>query len=232
MICLRSHLRLSAAIAALILPAALPAADVIGILPDSQPIQPRTPVRPDPARPTPVRPGDPDPALFDGSKLEPEKRPDQAMLAEFEVPGEENPQQQRIAQSDAGESGGGGSPQEQAEAGGAPPEGQQQSGGGSPPEQNDPAARPEGIQVANLEIPEGIDPASQDSAPPPSSKPADVSLGDATMQIQTVGAPPASASQQQVTNTQQYEKGAAQGNQTGDNRNRGAERGQSVPSGL
>lgn len=225
------RLHLSVAIAALLLPAAVPAADVIGILPDSQPVQPGTPVRPEPTRPTPVRPGDPDPALFDGSKLEPEKRPDDAMLAEFEVPGQENPEQQRIAQSESGESGGGGSPQQQAEAGGAPPEGQQESGGGNPPPQNDPAARPEGIQVANLQIPEGVDPASQDSAPA-SSKPPEVSLGDATMQIQTVSAPPASASQQQATNTQQYEKGAAQGNQTGDNRNRGAERGQSVPSGL
>ncbi len=221
-----SPFRLTTILAVLLLPVAGFSADVIGIIPDAPANQPPIGTVRELPRTTPARPGMPDPALFDGSNIEPEKRPDQAMLAEFEVPGEEN-RPDRIAQSGAGQSGGGG--QAEPTQAGEPSE----EGGGSPVEQNDPGAQPEGIEVANLEIPEGVDPASQDSIPAPQDKPQDISLGDATMQIQTVSSPPASATQQQAaTSTQQYEKGAAQGRQTGDNRNRGSERGQAVPSGL
>ena len=102
------------------------------------------------------------------------------------------------------------------------------------PVQNDPHAKAEGMSAENLEIPEGAQ-ADQSAAPPP-SKPQDVSLGDAAMQIQTASnqqnAVGGQQQQQAAQNTQQYEKDAAQGNQRGDNNNRGVERGQSVPQGL
>jgi hypothetical protein len=157
--------------------------------------------------------------LFDGSKHEPEKRPDRGMLAEFEMPGGERPSEK--VGGPAGESGGGAEREQSAKAA---------SRGAV---QNDPNAKAEGMSAENLEIPEGAQ-ADQASAPPP-SKPQDVSLGDAAMQIQTAANQQNAVGgqqQQAAQNTQQYEKGAAQGNQRGDNNNRGVERGQSVPQGL
>ncbi len=173
--------------------------------------------------------GIPDPVLFDGSKMEPEKRPDRGMLAEFEMPGGENPSE-RVGGPAGGQPGG-----EEGEAGGGGGAQREQSAmaAGRSPVENDPNAKAEGASAQNLEIPEG---AQADQSAAQASKPQDVSLGDAAMQIQTtpnqqntVGS---QQQQQAATNTQQYEKGAAQGNQKGDNNNRGLERGQSVPQGL
>lgn len=163
--------------------------------------------------------GIPDPALFDGSKHEPEKRPDRGMLAEFEMPGGERPSEK--VGGPAGESGGGAQREQSAQA------------ASRGPVQNDPNAKAEGASAENLQIPEGAQ-ADQSAAQQP-SRPQEVSIGDAAMQIQTapnqqnaVGG----QQQQAAQNTQQYEKGAAQGNQRGDNNNRGVERGQTVPQGL
>jgi len=171
--------------------------------------------------------GIPDPALFDGSKLEPEKRPDRGMLAEFEVPGEENPSQ-RVGGAAGGEPGG-----EEGEEGGGGGAQREQSAmaAGRSPVENDPNAKAEGASAQNLQIPEGAQ-ADQSAA---QARPQNVSLGDAAMQIQTAAQQNTVGAQQQqqaATNTQQYEKGAAQGNQRGDNNNRGLERGQAVPQGL
>lgn len=173
--------------------------------------------------------GIPDPVLFDGSKMEPEKRPDRGMLAEFELPGGENPSE-RVGGPSGGEPGG----EEEGEEGGGGGAQREQSAmaAGRSPVENDPNAKAEGASAENLQIPEG---AQADQSAAQASKPRDVSLGDAAMQIQTAAQQNTVGSQQQqqaATNTQQYEKGAAQGNQKGDNNNRGLERGQAVPQGL
>lgn len=173
----------------------------------------------------------PDPVLFDGSKEQPEKRPDRGMLAEFELPGSEQ-KSDRVG----GPAGGGGGGQNGELQGAGGPQGtgaarqQSANAAGRSAVQDDPNATAEGASAENLNIPEGAQ-ADQSAA---QAKPRDVSLGDASMQIQTatnqqnaVG-----GQQQQASNAQQYEKGAAQGNQKGDNTNRGVERGQAVPSGL
>jgi len=179
-----------------------------------------------------VRPVLPDPELFDGSALEAEPRPDSGMLAEFELPGsEERPEQ--MAVRNAGEN-----PQQQQQqmgGGGGSPSGQQAGQGGARPSSGgDPNAKAEGIAVAELQVDEGS--ASQDAV-----KPREISIGDTAMQIpvataqqSVIGSQPQSNSGQQqgVSNSQQYEKGAAAGRQTGNNQNRGLEKGRNIPEGL
>lgn len=172
--------------------------------------------------------GFPDPALFDGSAEKPEKRPDRGMLAEFEMPGGEQPSE-RVG----GPAGGspGGDEQQQGQGGGGSRE-QSAAAASRGAVQNDPNAKAEGASAENLNIPEG---AQADASAAAASKPKEVSLGDAAMQIQTAANQQNTVGgqqQQAATNTQQYEKGAAQGNQKGDNNNRGVERGQNVPAGL
>lgn len=171
--------------------------------------------------------GFPDPALFDGSAEKPEKRPDRGMLAEFEMPGGEKP-----SDKVGGPSGGspGGSEQQQGQGGGGARE-QSAAAASRGAVQNDPNAKAEGASAENLSVPEGAQAAASAAA---ASKPKDVSLGDAAMQIQTAANQQntVGGEQQKAANAQQYEKGAAQGNQKGDNNNRGVERGQNVPAGL
>jgi hypothetical protein len=141
------------------------------------------------------------------------------MLAEFELPGSERPSEK--VGGPAGESGGEGGREQSAMA------------ASRGPVQNDPNAKAEGMSAENLQIPEGAQ--ADQSAAQASSKPQDVSLGDAAMQIQTAANQQNAVGgqqQQAAQSTQQYEKGAAQGNQRGDNNNRGVERGQAVPQGL
>ena len=172
----------------------------------------------------------PDPVLFDGSKDQPEKRPDRGMLAEFELPGSEQ-KSDRVG-GPAGQSGGQGG---EMQAGGGPQGGgaareQSANAAGRSGIQDDPNAKAEGASASNLNVPEGAQ-ADQSAA---QARPKEVQIGDASMQIQTAAQQNTvgGQQQQQASNAQQYEKGAAQGNQKGDNNNRGVERGQAVPSGL
>lgn len=164
------------------------------------------------------RPNQPDPSLFDGSSEEPEQRPDQGMLADFEMPGDVE-QSERIGQTASEEGGPQGSAEEPSSSG----------SGGPPPEATDPNAKAEGIEVANLEIPEGAEPVPQSAGP---EKPKEISLGDATMQIQTAPQSADGGGQAAPSNSDQLQKGSAKGNQSSDNRNRGVERGRAIPSGL
>lgn len=185
------------------------------------------------ARTAAARPVLPDPELFDGSALEAEPRPDSGMLAEFELPGsEERPEQ--MAARNASQS-----PQQMGGGGGSPPPGSQDAqgaqGGGAPPSSGgDPNAKAEGIAVAELQADEG-------SAPQDTAKPREISMGDTAMQIpvavaqqSVIGSQPQpnGGQQQGVSNSQQYEKGAAAGRQTGNNQNRGLEKGRNIPEGL
>lgn len=181
------------------------------------------------ARTAAARPVLPDPELFDGSALEAEPRPDSGMLAEFELPGsEERPEQTAAQNASQG-------PQQMG-GGGSPPSGSQDAqGGGAPPSSGgDPNAKAEGIAVAELQVDEG-------SAPQDAAKPREISMGDTAMQIpvaiaqqSVIGSQPQpnSGQQQGVSNSQQYEKGAAAGRQIGNNQNRGLEKGRNIPEGL
>lgn len=176
----------------------------------------------------------PDPDLFDGSDLPAEARPDKGMLAEFELPGSEARPETMEAQNQG---------QQQGQGGGGGPQGQQQGdqaggGGGEKPEgAGDPNAKAEGIAVAKLEVDETS--AAQDAAPPP--KPREVAMGDQSQQIPTaaaqqnvVGSQQAQqgGAQRNVSNSQQYEKGAAAGKSSGNNQNKGLEKGRAIPEGL
>lgn len=164
--------------------------------------------------------GNPDPDLFDGSKHEAEKRPDRGMLAEFELPGGERPSQKVGGPS--GEAGGGGAQREQSAM----------AAGRGGATQNDPNAKAEGASAENLQVPDGAQAAQSDAAE--SNRPQEVSLGDAAMQIQTAANQQnaVGGQQQAAQSTQQYEKGAASGNQRGDRSGGGVERGKVVPQGL
>lgn len=171
----------------------------------------------------------PDPNLFDGSDQPPEARPDKGMLAEFELPGStDRPETMEQRQGQGDQQGGGGD--------GGGPEGEQQgAGGGAKPEgAGDPTAKAEGIAVAELQVDENSAP--QQAAPPP--KPRDVSMGDRSMQIpavaqqSVVGTQQPGAGQQGASNSQQYEKGAAAGKSSGNNQNKGLEKGRVIPQGL
>ncbi|MEX2043746.1 MAG: hypothetical protein WD941_00235 [Opitutus sp.] len=193
----------------------------------------------------------PDPALLDGAKHPPEKRPEQGMLGEFEMPGDENartgraggqPQQQ---QSQGGEQqqqdkqGGGGQTaqagQQQQQSGGGGTEADQQDGaqasgqpGGG---EGDPNAKAEGIQVAQLQGEGGGEPGDMTSG----ARPSPVSIGDAAMQIKTMpNSPSIVGATQSSGQTQQHEKTTGTGGAppTGNNANRGAEKGRTMPAGL
>lgn len=194
----------------------------------------------------------PDPALLDGAKHPPEKRAEQGMLGEFEMPGDENvrtgraggqPQQQEAQQGQQQQQGaqGGGAQManagQQQQGGGAEDgqqEGQQegQQAPGQPGGQNDPNASAQGIQVGQLMGEGGGQPSDMTEAPRPSP----VSIGDAAMQIKTLPNSPAivGATQVAAQNTQQHEKQTGTGGAppVGNNANRGAEKGRTMPAGL
>jgi hypothetical protein len=176
----------------------------------------------------------PDPDLFDGSGLPAEARPDKGMLAEFELPGSEERPETMEAQKQG---------EQQGQGGGGGPQGQQSgdqpagAGGEKPEGAGDPNAKAEGIAVAKLEVDENSAP--QQAAPPP--KPREVSMGDKSQQISTavaqqnvVGSQPAQqgGAAQNVSSSQQYEKGAASGKSSGNNQNKGLEKGRNMPAGL
>ncbi len=182
-----------------------------------------------------AKPAKPDPDLLDGSIYEAEKKPLFGMISEIEMAGAEkksekvgggSPEQgQGSSSMPRLPSGGGSPPQQQPQQAAAPPPIESGSDDRKPPE--GPQAQAQGVQVANLEVPEGAASASDEQG-----KPRDMQIGDATLQIQTVPQAP----QQQIvgvesTSTQQYEKKVPQGQQT-DNRNRGVEKGKVMPKGI
>lgn len=159
----------------------------------------------------------PDPDLLDGSLYEAEKRPLHGMLSTIEMGEEESSQKQDKISPNSGDPGGGGA---------EPPPEQKAGGSGEKPPEG-PEAKPEGIKVERLEVPEG---AEAQQAGGEQSKPRDLQIGDATLQIQTIPSNP-NVVGVQSTSTQQYEKKVPQGQQT-DNRNRGVEKGKEMPKGL
>jgi len=190
----------------------------------------------------------PDPTLLDGSKEAAEKRPEHGMLGEFELPGNEKSQSDKVGgsqqegsgqqdQSNPSKSGGAGA----AAAGGGQKEDaqQQQQGQGSEPTgaQGAAGAKAEGIQASGLSDPQNGSAASQSDAPPP--KPGDMKMGDATMQIKML--PPGQAAavvgmepQQKGKETpQSYDaKTPGGGKQSTGRSNQGVERGKVMPAGL
>lgn len=187
----------------------------------------------------------PDPALLDGAQHPAEKRSEQGMIGDFELPGDENARNDRVAgqqgapgaqpeQQQPPQPGGGGgqppNPAQPAQAGGGqqPP---QQAGGAQAAGQGTPIAAPEGMQVASLQGEGGGNPGDV----PGGQKPPQVSIGDSAMQIKTQpNAPSVVGAQQPAGQTQQHEKATGTGGRppTGNNTNRGAERGRTMPAGL
>ncbi len=209
-------------------------------------IRPSSPAsKADPRRPT-GKVVLPDPTLLDGATHPAEKRPETGMIGEFELPGDENARtgkvgqqgaQQQEGEQQAQQQGGGGAPQtaqsQQEQGGGGGQQQQQQQGGpqGSGKQgQGDPNAKAEGIQVAGLQGEGGGNPEMANA-----QKPAQVSIGDSAMQIKTVAnAPTVVGAQQNSGPSQQHEKATGTGGKqpTGNNSNRGAEKGRSMPAGL
>lgn len=199
----------------------------------------------------------PDPALLDGAAQQADKQSENGMLGEFELPGDENVRNGQVggpqnanpqAAQDASLPQNGGSPQgtaQAASAGGAaggpevPPGASGAAAGGGPADQKagsipgggDPNATAQGMQVAELQgEPQGGGggPGDMPQKPPP------VAIGDSAMQIQGVQNAPSVVGGQVAGQTQQMEKavgGSGKGS-SGNNGNRGAEKGRVMPSGL
>ncbi len=200
----------------------------------------------------------PDPALLDGSKLPVEKRPEQGMLGDFELPGDDTRSgtvggpQQPPGQTGQGQSGGqsmgmppmgGGGAAGQPEGQQPPPPaggaqaGQQPGGPGAEPPQGasagagDPNATAEGIQVGQLKT----DPSAGADAQAMPSKPQAVAIGDSAMQIKSVpGAKGAVGTAVPTSSTQQMEKnvGGGKGSTPIPGGRNAAEKGRSIPAGL
>lgn len=182
----------------------------------------------------------PDPTLLDGSALAAEKRPEQGMLGDFELPGDENSRNGRVggAQTPPEQQGKGGQGTPQL-AGGA--EGQPQGAGGQPPPQNptggagapaanDPNAKAEGTQVGQLQGEAG--PGGLEGL---AAKPQAVSIGDSAMQIKTVAnAPSVVGAAVPAGQTQQMEKkvGGGKGSTSVPGGRNAAEKGRAIPAGL
>ena len=187
----------------------------------------------------------PDPDLLDGSIYEAEKRPLYGMISEVELPGSEE-KSERV----------GGSPQQPGDpnqstsmprlpSGGAAAQQPAQQQPPTPPPQGSPGQQiqsgtddrqesgeqgtqqqAQGIQAQKLEGPQSA------GGPQDQSKPRDMQIGDATLQIQTTQQNnPQVVGTEQPTSTQQYEKKVPAGQQT-DNRNRGVEKGKVMPKGI
>jgi len=112
-----------------------------------------------------------------------------------------------------------------------PPKGGAPGGAAGGP--NDPNAKAEGIQVAELKTNDTAGPGGADAAVP---KPTPVAIGDPTMQIKPApNAAGAVGAQTTAGATQQMEKatgGGAGKGAPGDNGNRGVEKGRAMPAGL
>lgn len=179
----------------------------------------------------------PDPVLLDGSALPAEKKSEQGMLGEFELPGDDSrngkvggPQgQQGQSQQAMGlpQMGGGGGAQSQAAMpqGGAPGGAQNSQAGGAQsanqPNQAgqgtggelggpaDPNAKAEGVQVGQLQTDPNAGGQSEVQLGP---KPQAVAIGDSAMQIKTVNnAPGVVGTSVPAGSTQQMEKAVGGG---------------------
>lgn len=198
----------------------------------------------------------PDPHLLDGSSYEKEKRPLHGMLSEIEMGENEGGRQDKVSPN-SGPAGCGSQapaptkpnaggmaaaqPKEQPEqpaGGGAEaekiPEGQTATAAGGSasgkPTAGGPAAAAEGIQVANLKVPEGASGGGASDA----TKPREQQIGDATLQIQTSQQnSPNVVGAQQPSTGQQFEKQVPSGASSIPSQgNTGVEKGRVVPKGL
>jgi hypothetical protein len=168
----------------------------------------------------------PDPDLLDGSALEPEKRPLYGMLSEIEMGEKEGGNAAKIS-PDSGQAGAeepgkdktGGAKNASAEAGGS--DAKITPG---------PEAPAEGVQVAELKVPEGAASGGPDQN---TSRPGDLQIGDATLQIQTLSKNTPHVVGMESSTNQQYEKKLPSGSPpSGSNRNTGVEKGRVIPKGL
>jgi hypothetical protein len=200
----------------------------------------------------------PDPVLLDGSTQAPEKKSEYGMIGDFELPGDENAKNGKVGgppgqpgqQGQQQQQGAGGMPMGLPQGGGAGQQAQQQAekagaqgqqGGQQGPENpnaagnqvagaGDPNAKPEGVQVAQLE--------GQGSGQqiPAGEKPPPVAIGDSAMQIKTSAPSPGVVGAQQVPsqNTQQHDKGTGSGGKgpTGTQGPGRVEKGRTIPAGL
>jgi hypothetical protein len=175
----------------------------------------------------------PDPDLLDGSSFEKEKRPLHGMLSEIEMGEEEGGKNSKISPN-SGPAGKSPAPEDQAAAknGGAAPPKDSQEGGAEAKIPEGPAAAAEGTQVENLKVPEGA--AGAAGASPDGTRPRDLQIGDATLQIQTPSKNSANVVGAQSSSSQQYEKKTPSGGSpsSSTNANGGVEKGRVVPKGL
>lgn len=169
----------------------------------------------------------PDPDLLDGSALEPEKHPLYGMLSEIEMGEKEGGNAAKIS-PDSGPAGGA-EESGKDKAGGTKNAATEADGGAAKIAQG-PEAPAEGVQVAELKVPEGAASGGPDQN---SSKPRDLQIGDATLQIQTVSKNAPNVVGMESSTNQQYEKKLPSGSPpSGSNRNTGVEKGRVVPKGL
>jgi hypothetical protein len=189
----------------------------------------------------------PDPALLDGSKEAAEKRPEYGMIGSFELPGQEDAKSDRVgATGEPPPTGGQASAAAAGSASASGPAGVATAaqaatagGGGTQPIQAQGAADAvaDGTQAASLSDPSGGAAASQSQGNV--SKPGDVKIGDASLQIKTL--PAASAASVVGLEPQAKGKETPQsydpktpggGKQSGGRGNQGVEKGKVMPSGL
>lgn len=193
---------------------------------------------------TPGREILPDPILLDGSSQPAEKKPEQGMLGNFELPGDDNVRSGKAggAQTPPGEQAGaaeqkqGGKGGAQgAQAGGLQPKSPQAKPGtdGRNSGPTDPNAKAEGTQVAQLE---GAGAEGQAGLEGAGTKPQAVAIGDSAMQIKTVAnAPGIVGATVPAGQTQQMEKNIGGGRGStplnGGGRSQ-TEKGRAMPAGL
>lgn len=233
----------------------LAAAEVFAAEPTNRPPATPNPAAAQKSRNSAAKGPLPDPALLDGAAQQADKQSENGMLGEFELPGDESvrngqvggpekaspdatqnpnlPQNGGSAQGTPSGAAGGvaGGPEMPAgqKAGAAPGGGSANQKAGQIPGGGDPNATAQGIQVAELQgEAQGGAPGDMPQKPPP------VAIGDSAMQIQGIQNAPSVVGGQVAGQTQQMEKavgGSGKGG-TGNNGNRGAEKGRVMPSGL
>lgn len=172
------------------------------------------------------------------------------MIGDFELPGDENARNEKVGGPPQQQQGGGGEQSQQQQGAMAGTQGgeqgqQQQQGGGaqqSPQQQQgsgnaatgeqDPNAKAEGMQVAQMES----DPEAQgqQGGGGTGPKPQPVAIGDKAMQIKTVSNSPNIVGMQQPSTAQQMEKkvGGGKGSTQVPAGRNAAERGRAIPAGL
>lgn len=191
----------------------------------------------------------PDPALLDGSKEAAEKRPEYGMIGNFELPGQAEARSDRVgASGEPPPASGAQGPAASAAAAAAASAGGAAASAARPPgagaggvepiqAQGAADATAEGTQASSLSDPSGGAAASQSQGK--ASKPGDVRIGDASMQIKTL--PPGSAASVVGLEPQQKGKETPQsydpktpggGKQSGGRGNQGVEKGKVMPTGL